>query len=323
MLNHLSPLLIYGLVGGFSFLICATLFTAVMKTRQPESKTFAKVWEIIGGWWIINSLLGVACLVGSSGLIVLFCFASLLALKEFLDVQKLTFVGPLEKFSLSALVLTHYVFIFLEWKNFFLFIVPVMTYIYLPFIMLSRRKIDGLIPNLWATQSGLMLCVYSLSFAPGLLFLNVHPSEVRRIDPVVAFLFLFLVTELNDVFQFISGKLFGRRKLVVEISPNKTVAGFVGGLIITSLLSLVLAPVMLDLNVWQSLLVGFCIALSGVSGDLMFSSIKRTVGVKDFSRVIPGHGGVLDRLDSIVFTAPTLYCLMYLFLHVASNESAY
>jgi phosphatidate cytidylyltransferase len=160
--------------------------------------------------------------------------------------------------------------------------------------------------------------VYCLSFAPGLLFLNIHPDVSRSIDPVAAFLFLFITTEMNDVFQFASGKLFGRQKLVVEISPNKTIAGFVGGLLMTSILSLVLAPLMLDLQLWQSLLTGFCIALSGVSGDLMFSSMKRTVGIKDFSQLIPGHGGVLDRLDSMVFTAPTLYCLLYVYLHASA-----
>ena len=316
---NLNPILVNTLLCGFAFLICVTVFTAWMKARKPDNKTFAKVWEIVGGWWIINVLLSIACLAGSRGLIALFLFVSLLALHEFLNIQKLTLVGSFERVAMVALALAHYTFVFLEWKNFYLFIVPIMTYIYLPFFVLSRRKIDGLIQNLWAAQSGLMLCVYALSFAPGLLFLNVNPTAQKVIDPVVAFLFLFITTEMNDVFQFVSGKSFGRRKLVVEISPNKTVAGFIGGILLTSLLSLVLAPIMLQINVWQSLLMGFCIAISGVSGDLMFSSLKRTAGVKDFSQLIPGHGGVLDRLDSIIFTAPTLYCLMYLFIHVPSK----
>ncbi|MDX1926482.1 MAG: phosphatidate cytidylyltransferase [Pirellulaceae bacterium] len=319
MFADLNPILVNSLLCGFAFLICVTVFSAWMKMRRPDNKTFAKVWEIVGGWWIINLLLSAACLVGSRGLIVLFFCVSLLALHEFLKVQKLSLVGASEKLAMVVLAVAHYTFIFLEWKNFFLFIVPVMTYIYLPFFVLSRRKIDGLIQNLWAAQSGLMLCVYALSFAPGLLFLNVNPTSQRQIEPVVAFLFLFITTEMNDVFQFVSGKSFGRRKLVVEISPNKTVAGFVGGIVLTSLLSLLLAPIMLQINAWQSLLLGFCIALSGVSGDLMFSSLKRTAGVKDFSQLIPGHGGVLDRMDSIIFTAPTLYCLMYLFIH-APNQ---
>ena len=214
------------------------------------------------------------------------------------------------------LTIAHYSFISLGWKNFYLFIVPVMSYIYFPLLFLSRRKIDGLIQNLWVVQSGIMLCVYFLSFAPALMFLNVNPTAIRRIDPVTTFLFLFIVTELNDVFQFISGKLFGRKKLIVEISPNKTVAGLIGGIVASSVLSIVLGPMLIELHGWQSALTGFCIAISGVSGDLMFSSIKRTVGVKDFSNLIPGHGGVLDRLDSLVFTGPTLYCLMYVFIHI-------
>ena len=318
MLELKNLVVLYSLVGGFAFLTCVTVGTAVFKAIRPESKLAVKIWGILGGWWIINVLLGGACLFGSNGLIALFCVASLLALREFIVVQKLSFIGKPEVTAMLTLVAIHYLFLFLGVKNFFLFVVPVVTYIFLPFLMLSRRKIDGLVHNLWASQSGIMLCLYCLSFAPGLLFLNIHPNVSRSIDPVAAFLFLFITTEMNDVFQFASGKLFGRQKLVVEISPNKTIAGFVGGLLMTSILSLVLAPLMLDLQLWQSLLTGFCIALTGVSGDLMFSSMKRTVGIKDFSQLIPGHGGVLDRLDSMVFTAPTLYCLLYVYLHASA-----
>ncbi len=315
MIENLDPVVFYCLIGGFSFLIAVTILVALSKAYWPENKTLGKVWQILGGWWLLSVLLGTACLVGSTGLVIFFFFVSLLGLKEFLDAQKLSFVGPLEKLALVAIVTAHYTFIFLGLKNFYLFILPLMTYVYVPFLMLRRRKIDDLVQNLWATQSGVMLCVYFLSFAPGLLFLNVNPTAVREIEPVAAFLFLFITTEMNDVFQFISGKSFGRRKLAEEISPNKTVAGFIGGIVLTSLLSAILAPMILDLNIWQSVLLGGCISLSGISGDLMFSSIKRTAGVKDFSQLIPGHGGALDRFDSMVFTAPTLYSLIFIFIH--------
>jgi phosphatidate cytidylyltransferase len=314
--ENISPLVLKSIAGGFGVLLASTCWTAGLKWRNPNSSSVAKVWKIIGGWWIISLLLGAACLAGSTGLTILFCLASLLAIKEYLVVQKLAFIGRVEWLVIGMLVVIHYVFLWLGWKTFFLFIVPVMGYIYLPFLMLSRRKIEGLVHNLWTTQSGLMLCVYFLSFAPGLIFLNESPTVQRKIDPVAAFLFLFLTTELNDVFQFLTGKLFGHRKLVVEISPNKTVAGFFGGLLLTSVLTFFLAPAMVAVGGWPALLLGFCISLSGISGDLMFSSIKRTVGVKDFSNLIPGHGGVLDRLDSLVFTAPTLYCLLYILMHV-------
>jgi phosphatidate cytidylyltransferase len=307
----------YCIGGGYVFLTLVTIMIRLLKTRSPSNKTFAKTWEILGGWWIIISLLSLACLLGSIGLILLFLLASLVGLKEFLSVQQLSLIGGIESIGMFLLAIAHYTFLFLEWKTFFLFVVPVMTYVYLPFFLIARRRIDGLVQNLWATQSGLMLCVYFLSFAPGLRMLNVQSSPSVPIDAVAIFLFLFITTEMNDVFQFASGKLFGKNKLAVEISPNKTSEGFAGGIVLTTVLAMLLAPLMIGLGTWQSALTGICLSLSGVSGDLMFSAIKRTVGVKDFSQLIPGHGGVLDRLDSLVFTAPTLYCLLYLFLCVS------
>lgn len=311
-----SPIAQVAVASGLTFLFLATLFTWAMRISNPQNLTFEKVLKIIGGWWIIGGVITFALFLGNNGLVLLFLIASLLALKEYLSIQKLEFVKTPELVGMSVLTVVHYGFLLLEWKNFFLFIVPLFSFIYLPFLFLSRRKIHGLVNNLWSAQSGLMLTVYFLSFVPGLMFLNINDTAARRIDVIHAFLFLFFTTELNDVFQFLSGKLFGKKKLVVEISPNKTVAGFVGGMLGTTLLSLLVAPPLLEIQLWQSAILGFCISISGISGDLMFSSIKRTYGVKDFSDLIPGHGGVLDRLDSIIFTAPTLYSLMYIFLHL-------
>ncbi len=301
---------------GFGFLFLATIVTSALRFFQPQNPTYSKVLKIIGGWWIIGGLIAFSLLLGERGLILLFLIASLLSLKEYLSVQQLEFVRTPELVGMSLLTLVHYSFLLLGWKNFFLFIVPLFSFIYLPFFFLSRRKIQGLIANLWSAQSGLMLCVYFLSFVPGLLFLNDNDTAIRKIDVLSAFLFLFFTTEMNDVFQFLNGKLFGKTKLVAEISPNKTLAGFVGGIICTTLLSFLLAPLLLQISAIQALILGACISISGISGDLMFSSLKRTYGVKDFSDLIPGHGGVLDRLDSIIFTAPTLYSLMYIFLHL-------
>jgi phosphatidate cytidylyltransferase len=302
---------------GLGFLLLATTLTVLLKLFRPQNVTYPKVLKIIGGWWIIGALIVFSLLLGERGLILLFLIASLLALKEYLSLQQLEFVRTPELVGMSLLTIVHYSFLLLGWKNFFLFIVPLFSFIYLPFFFLSRRKIQGLIANLWSAQSGLMLCVYFLSFVPGLIFLNDNETAIRKIDVLSAFLFLFFTTEMNDVFQFLNGKLFGKTKLVAEISPNKTLAGFIGGIICTILLSYFIAPPLLQLTAPQSIILGACISISGISGDLMFSSLKRTYGVKDFSDLIPGHGGVLDRLDSIIFTAPTLYSLMYIFLHLS------
>jgi phosphatidate cytidylyltransferase len=315
MIHFPSSAILYGIAGGISLLSFATVFTWLLRLSSPKNSTYSKVLRIIAGWWIIGGVLSFALLIGQVGLILLFLIVSLLGLKEFLSVKKSEFVGTTVFVCVCLLTIAHYTFILLGWKNFFLFIVPLMSFIYLPFFFLLRRKVSGLVESLWATQSAVMLCVYFLSFVPGLLFLNDNPTATRQIDPLLAFLFLFFVTELNDIFQFLSGKLFGKHKIVPELSPNKTLEGFAGGMLLTCILSAALSPIMLGITYPQGLLLGFCLSISGMSGDLMFSALKRTFQIKDFSDLIPGHGGVLDRVDSIIFTAPTLYSLMYIFIH--------
>lgn len=122
--------------------------------------------------------------------------------------------------------------------------------------------------------------------------------------------YLFILTALNDIGQFVAGKLFGRHKIAPTISPNKTWQGLMGGVVVSQIVSLVLGTYLslaspLTLAAWALLL-----SLAGFAGDLMFSAAKRHLSIKDFSQLIPGHGGILDRVDSLVLTAPLLYCLL-------------
>ena len=314
-LLQFSPVVERSIVGGVGLLVFATAVSLFLRARAPENLTFQKVVVIIQGWWIIVTFLVAALALGHTGVTILFLVLSLMALKEYLNVANLKVFGTPHIVAVVALTFVHYYFVLAEVKNFFFSILPIVTFIFLPMLFLAERKITNLLSSLWATQSAAMLCIYFLSFVPGLAFLNHHPAPLRLIDPVAAFIYLFLLTQLNDVFQFLCGKAFGRHKLIPEISPNKTVEGFVGGVILTIALSLVLAPMYLDLTMKQSLIMGYCLAISGISGDLMFSTVKRSYGVKDFSDFIPGHGGILDRVDSLIFTAPTFYGLLYFFIH--------
>ncbi len=118
-----------------------------------------------------------------------------------------------------------------------------------------------------------------------------------------------------DCGAFFAGKFFGKRKLCPQISPKKTVEGFIGG-IISSVAVLVIAGVVYSnliysgdngVSVLSMLLIGFFSAFVSALGDLTFSLVKRSYGIKDFGNVLPGHGGILDRFDSVIFTAPFVY----------------
>ncbi len=119
--------------------------------------------------------------------------------------------------------------------------------------------------------------------------------------------YLFALTAINDICQFVLGKRFGRRKIAPRSSPNKTWEGLLGGIAGSTVFSLILGLHLELTGAVHLACLGFVLAIIGFFGDLVFSNTKRQLGIKDFSQLIPGHGGILDRVDSLVFTAPALY----------------
>lgn len=154
----------------------------------------------------------------------------------------------------------------------------------------------------------LLVAIASLTVLPR--FAQLPSSAATNL----AWLFyLFVVTALNDIGQFVSGKLFGRQKIAPYISPNKTWQGLIGGVLVSQCVTLVLAGYF-DLGSPARMAVyALLLSVGGFVGDLMFSAAKRQMGIKDFSQLIPGHGGILDRVDSLVITAPLLYWLIRTF----------
>jgi phosphatidate cytidylyltransferase len=120
-------------------------------------------------------------------------------------------------------------------------------------------------------------------------------------------LFLVLLTELNDIFQYLWGKSLGRIRIAPHVSPRNTVAGFVGGVATTTVLAAALGSWLTFMTWPHSMLAGLIIGLAGFAGDLSISAIKRDLGVKDSGATLPGHGGILDRIDSLTYTAPLFF----------------
>jgi phosphatidate cytidylyltransferase len=152
-------------------------------------------------------------------------------------------------------------------------------------------------------QWGLMIAVFCLSHVPALMTLTIPGYEGRNILLIA---FLILVVESSDVMQYVWGKLIGRHKIAPALSPSKTIEGFVGGVGSATLLGAGLWWIT-PFTFWQAALIALVLNLMGFLGGLVMSSIKRDRGVKDWGYLIKGHGGVLDRLDSIVFAAPIYF----------------
>jgi phosphatidate cytidylyltransferase len=128
--------------------------------------------------------------------------------------------------------------------------------------------------------------------------------------------YLLLLTEINDIAQYIFGKLFGRHKIIPKVSPNKTVEGLLGGILTTTGIAIALAPWLTPFDLMHSACLGILLSLTGFIGDVNISAIKRDLGIKDSGTLIPGHGGILDRIDSLTYTAPLFFHFtVYFYYH--------
>jgi len=127
---------------------------------------------------------------------------------------------------------------------------------------------------------------------------------------------LIVATEFNDVLQYVWGKLLGRRKILPKVSPNKTWEGFLGGWASTAALIWFVGPLFAPLEGVSLAVMAAVLPVAGFAGDVTMSAVKRDLGVKDTSQLIPGHGGLLDRIDSLTFTAPVYFHLLAFFAFV-------
>lgn len=160
-------------------------------------------------------------------------------------------------------------------------------------------------PSRWL--KGLLLCGIGVAFAPALLWLELpgHPDRGGYL-----LMFLIMVSQLGDVFQYIWGKLLGRHALAPRVSPAKTVEGLLGGLVSGAALGASLAW-MTPFTLLQGALLALGIMLLGVTGGLLLSAEKRRRGIKDWGAWVPGHGGMLDRVDSVCLSAPGFYLALW------------
>lgn len=151
----------------------------------------------------------------------------------------------------------------------------------------------------------------------GFLFLSLIPSISKDYEPKIV-LGIFILAWANDTFAYLIGKSFGKRKLIEKISPKKTIEGFLGGIVGAILASFFIFKfTTLDYNLTFWLFLALLVSVLGTIGDLIQSKFKRLAGVKDSGNIMPGHGGVYDRLDSIIFASPFIYLFIIIINYVS------
>lgn len=258
----------------------------------------------INAWWWMVLLLGGCLWLGKGGLIALFAFVSFQCLREFITLTY-TRRGDHQAlvWSFFFFLPLQYALIAIDWYGMFSILIPVYAFLLLPIWESLGSDTTRFLERAAKMQWGLMICIYCLSYVPALLTLDIPGYGDRKLLLVV---FLVVVVQSSDVFQYVWGKLFGKHKLSPAISPSKTVEGLVGGVATSTALGAALwqftpfAP-------WQAALIALCINIFGFFGGFVLSAIKRDRGVKDWGTLIEGHGGMLDRVDSISFSAPIFF----------------
>jgi len=255
-------------------------------------------------WCVMVLLIALAFLGGEIGVILLFAFASFNALREFLTLIQ-TRRGDHWALLVGFFVVLplQYYLIWIEWYGLYSVFIPVYAFLFLPIISAVRGETERYMERIAETQWGLMIAVFCVSHVPALLTLRIPGFDGGNLLLIA---FLVLIVQASDVLQYVWGKLLGRHKVAPNLSPSKTWEGLIGG---------VLSATALGAAMWwitpftplQAGLIAFIINLMGFFGGLVMSAIKRDRGVKDWGHMIAGHGGMLDRLDSVIFAAPVFF----------------
>jgi phosphatidate cytidylyltransferase len=255
-------------------------------------------------WWVMVIVVGLSLSIGSLGTVVLFGVVSFLALREFITLAP-TRQGDHRTLFWAFFIFTplQYYLVGIRWYGLFAIMIPVYAFLFLPVRSAMAGDTERFLERAAKIQWGLMICVYCVSHVPALLMLPIAGFEGQNVKLLLFFL---IIVQMSDVLQYVFGKTFGRHKIAPHVSPNKTWEGFMGGIMAATALGAGLwwaTP----FTPWQAGVLALLICLMGFAGGLCMSAIKRDCGVKDFGNMIEGHGGILDRIDSICFAAPVFF----------------
>lgn len=308
----------WALGGVLAVLVLATTAGAVLaRTVRSESarESIANLNARTRSWWMMCAVFFVMLLSGFYWTLVLFGLLSLLALREYITLVPTRRADHRALFwAFFVITPLQYLMVAERWYGLFSILLPVYGFLFVPTRIVLAGDTERFLERAAKVQWGLMVCIYCLSHAPALLILRIPEYEGQNAKLL---LFLVLVVQSSDVLQYVWGKILGRRRIAPSISPNKTWEGFIGGVVSATLVGTSLWP-MTPFTPWQSAGMSLAITLLGFAGGLTMSAIKRDRGVKDYGTLIEGHGGILDRIDSLCFAAPVFFHLTRYFFALRS-----
>jgi phosphatidate cytidylyltransferase len=304
------PDLMAVLAGLLAVLTLASAIGYVLQRRLSPDGSNAVVENLndrIRAWWIMVVLMGLALIGGKTGVTLLFAFCSFAALREFIT---LTNTRRADHWALATgffvILPVQYYLVWIDWYGLYSIFIPVYAFLLMPIIAALRGDTDHFLVRIAEVQWALMICVFCTSYVPALLSLDIPGYQGRNLLLIA---FLVIVVQVSDVLQYVWGKLLGRTKIAPKLSPSKTLEGLVGGALSATAIGAGLSW-MTPFTPLQAAFLSLIIVLMGFFGGLVMSAIKRDRGVKDWGHLIAGHGGFIDRLDSVVFSAPIFFHLV-------------
>lgn len=300
----------YAMVCVVSLLVIGSVTRFILRYKNPN-KDHTELRQRVQSWWWMIAALFFVFIFSTRATIIFFGLISFLALKEFLSIVPMRFSDRRAVFWLYLSIPVQYYWVSIGWYGMFIIFIPVYVFLFIPMRMILIGETKGFIKSAGILHWSVMLTVFCVSH---IAYLLVLPNKNILAGGIGLVIFLLFTTQFNDVCQYFWGKILGKHKIIPKVSPNKTWEGFMGGLLTITLISGFSAPLLTPLTAIQGLGAGCIIAVSGFIGDVVLSSVKRDLQIKDSGHLIPGHGGILDRIDSLIYTAPIFFHYLY-FLH--------
>ena len=292
-----------GIVLGF--IVAVLILSSLLIYLKYPTK---ELKDRVNSWWIIVSFFTVGAMLNTTVAMFFFGLLSYLALKEYFTLIPSRKTDRRIIFYAYLSIIVQYYFASIQWYGMFIIWIPVYLFLLLPFRQVLIGETKGFLENTSRVQWGLMMFVFGLSHMAYLI--TLAPASGHTVGGTELVLYLVLLTQLNDVLQYIWGKSIGKNKIIPKVSPNKTIEGFVGAFVSISVLAM-LFSFLTPFSLLEALIAGMIISLAGFIGDVVISMIKRDIGVKDSGELLPGHGGILDRVDSLTYTAPLFFHYVY------------
>jgi phosphatidate cytidylyltransferase len=294
----------------FALLTVATFVVRWLGRRYPQ-QDFTELKQRVRSWWIMVALFALVILVNRTMTLLFIALICFLAFREFLTIVPMRRTDQRLLLWAYLAIPVQFFWISQDAQGMFLIFIPIYMLLFLTLYMVLGGETKGFLHAASAVFWGLMLIVFSLSHIAYLLTASMDRAAAAGGPGLV--LYLVFLTQFNDVSQYIFGKLFGRHPILPKVSPHKTWEGFLGGVLTTTVLAWLFAPWLTALLSWQAIVVGLLLGGGGFAGDVTISAIKRDLALKDTGTLIPGHGGILDRIDSLTYTAPLFFHVVVYF----------